>query len=176
MMEYENNLKLMAVNKMKYLLVIAVVFCTACETAYKINYVTEPRGGYVTYTRTGDAVGIAPKIVNYGNNASYKSGGCYQVAPVTATWASGASVSHTQNTKLCGGVRTYTVTLSRPANYPGLQTDLQLAIQLEQNEADRKLQSDAAFFNAYMMMRPKTTTGTIRAIDENTIIYRETTK
>ena len=84
---------------------------------------------------------MAPAEAVYDPNAmkNFKAAdGCYLVRGFEARWVSGATAG-VENVRLCGGATgSYTITLSRDSSAPGLERDLQFALQLHPVRAQQQ--------------------------------------
>ena len=113
----------------------AIAVLAGCATppkGAKLTYETVPRGA--TIYEGGQSVGIAPVMRSYPADAA---GGQIRTPEVTAVWPSGAKT--TFYTFLKPGDDNVT-TLTRPANAPNLQADLDNAKQYANAEERLKAQ------------------------------------
>lgn len=116
-----------------------------------VTILSQPEGAYIS--ASGKGLGTAPLTQRITDNGSWvkDATGCYPVPEITAQWASGASA--VERTRLCGGLRgNYTITLSRPANAPGLNQDLAVANQQAATRAQQQqaqAQRDMAAIQMY---------------------------
>ncbi|MYJ75574.1 MAG: hypothetical protein F4089_10965, partial [Gammaproteobacteria bacterium] len=109
---------------------------------YTVNYTTEPAGAILTY-QDGDPIGMTPVSRDYREDSRYMDDeGCMLVYGVTATWASGARASTGRTIRLCKGIGDYRVHLVRPADAPGLETDIRVATMLTDAAARRKKEAE----------------------------------
>ncbi len=123
---------------------------SGCATQAKLTLISQPEGAYMTEKGTGQSYGIAPVSVVYSPSALEKSkwkDGCYYVKGFEARWVSGVTASP-DRIKLCGSpVGHYKFTFTRDAASPGLDKDLQFALQVkatraQEQEAETVLYSD----------------------------------
>lgn len=126
---------------------LAVLLTLAgCAPYTTLNIETYPVGGYVTESKTGVVLGIAPLQSYYAHESIQRSrgaDGCYVVEGLTVTWVSGAKQTISPIT-LCGSIwDTYTLKFHRPSDTEGLEQDLQFAIQV-QTLISQQQQAEAA--------------------------------
>ena len=170
------------VNDMRNSLFTVILVITLSGCSYGLTYHSQPPGALIKHTENGNVIGMAPINVDYGNDPRFKSDGCYRVAGVTAVWVSGAQAKTENIITLCGTPQEYVITLSRPASAPDLEKDMNFAIKIQNNailqqQANQQAQSNAIqMFNALQSTKPKTTTGTIRSLGDDALIYQETTR
>jgi hypothetical protein len=117
--------------------------CVAFGTALILGAcATEPRGAKLTYEtsplgatlyESGQPIGVAPQMRSYP--ATSDAGGQIRTPEVTAVWPSGAKTSF--YTFLKPGDDNVT-TLTRPANAPNAQVDLENAKKYASDEERRK--------------------------------------
>ena len=96
--------------------------CATSPNQSSIRFDSNPTGAQISIS--GRQFGQAPTTVTYTFNQ--KNGEA--VFPITATWASGAQA--TVQIKFVGGAEGG-FTIQRPANAPGLDADIQIAMQLQ---------------------------------------------
>ncbi len=118
--------------------------CVAFATALILGgCATEPRGAKLTYEtsplgatlyESGQPIGVAPQMRSYPA-ATSDAGGQIRTPEVTAVWPSGAKTSF--YTFLKPGDDNVT-TLTRPANAPNAQVDLENAKKYASDEERRK--------------------------------------
>lgn len=114
---------------------------------------TNPAGGYVTEFDTGLVAGVSPVVMYYDPAALvYRNAdGCFLVKGFSVQWVSGATAAVNPVT-LCGSTYDdYFLTVNRPATAPGLEKDLQFALQL-QTLAAQQQQAEAARQAAALQM------------------------
>ncbi|MEO5688499.1 MAG: hypothetical protein ABIR54_14170 [Burkholderiaceae bacterium] len=110
----------------------AIAVLAGCATpppGAKLTYETSPAGA--TLWVGGKSLGVAPVMQRYDADAS---GGQIRTPDVTAVWPSGAKTTFWTFLKVGDDNVT---TLTRPANAPNLQADLDNA-RSYQNDADRQ--------------------------------------
>ncbi len=111
----------------------------------------------------------------------YVVDGCLRTKGVTAKWVSGAQTSSPNVITLCSKSGEFTYNLSRPADAPGLESDMRFAQEVERTRIMKKQaaiaiqQVQLQMIQMFNSMQPKTTTGTIWG-PGGTINYKETTK
>ena len=119
--------------------IVAIAGCAdTAPSGAKLTYETSPPGA--TLFEAGKQIGVAPVMRSYPANPA---GGQIRTPDVTAVWPSGAKAEF--YTFLKPGDDNIT-TITRPANAPNLQADLDNAKSF-QKEADRRkaeLQRDVA--------------------------------
>ena len=111
----------------------AIAVLAGCATpprGAKLTYETSPAGA--TLYEGGQSLGVAPVMRSYPGDAA---GGPIRTPDVTAVWPSGAKT--TFYTFLKPGDDNVT-TLTRPANAPNLQADLDNAQKYQSEEERRK--------------------------------------
>jgi hypothetical protein len=111
---------------------LAMVVLSGCAGSLTINSV--PQGALISSNK--QALGQSPLVITLSKDSAQTmplaANGCYMAPGFTAQWASGAEAASPENTALCNGLDSdYVVTISRPANAPGLDKDLQVANQRE---------------------------------------------
>lgn len=135
-------------DRIKGLMVVLLItlFLEGCATQAELTVITQPEGAYVSEAGSGTGFGIAPVVIYYNPQQlrqSINAKGCFMVRGLEARWASGA-VAATETVELCGSdVGYYTFTLSRPPSYPGLDKDLQMAMQIQSGRAQQQQASAA---------------------------------
>ena len=106
--------------------VILLSSCVARQTT--VNVISQPPGAFITEVATGK---LSPErtpntIFIYNIDASFPkdTSGCYLIKALEATWPSGATARTPDPIKLCGNPgEHFTVTIDRPVDEPGLETD-----------------------------------------------------
>ena len=112
--------------------IVLLAGCASAPRGAKLTYETSPAGA--TLYEGGQSLGIAPQMRSYPGDAS---GGQIRTPDVTAVWPSGAKTVF--YTFLKPGDDNVT-TLTRPANAPNLQADLDNAKQYVSAEERLKAQ------------------------------------
>lgn len=141
------------VTKIKLLLgMLILILSTGCAMQPSLTIYTQPLGGYVTEVDTGFTSGIAPTIHYYQpQTLTPDKSGCFLVKGVNVKWVSGAVTTVTP-IKLCGSIYgSYNITINRPAGVPGLEQDLQFALQVQSMIAQQQ-QAEAARQAAMLQM------------------------
>ena len=138
--------------KQAIFLILCALLISSCGSQYTLNIDTVPTGATI---RGGGMAGAkaTPTQVFYNPDPNYRhpTTGCYLVRGFHATWHSGATVTSLDPLPLCGKFDTWTLTLKRPSEHPGLQTDLlvEQRILLErQLRAERGAAAMAAGFES----------------------------
>ena len=104
-----------------------------CAGSLTVNSV--PQGALISSNK--QAIGQSPLVITLTKDSTkgfpQTANGCYMAPGFIAQWASGAEAASPESTILCNGLDSdYTVTISRPANAPGLDKDLKVANEREQ--------------------------------------------
>jgi hypothetical protein len=106
----------------------------AVGTQATLTIHTQPEGAFLIEKQTGTSYGIAPKTVIYHAALLHKiktDDGCFMVYGFEARWVSGVTASLDQ-IRICGSVvGDYTITFRRDPDAPGLQEDMQFALQVQ---------------------------------------------
>jgi hypothetical protein len=151
----------------KILVLAAAVFVSGCATQAVLEVYSQPPGAYITEVESGRAFGISPIFAVYDPSILQQHQnpkGCYMVRGFEAKWVSGARTTITP-IELCGAATgRFNITLARDPKAPGLDRDMQFAIQVQQAAAAQQQaaaaqqQADAAnqaaFWNAYRALNP----------------------
>lgn len=111
---------------------LVMVVLSGCAGSLTINSV--PQGALISSNK--QALGQSPLVITLSKDSAQAmplaANGCYTAPGFSAQWASGAEAASPENTALCNGLDSdYVVTISRPANAPGLDKDLTVANQRE---------------------------------------------
>lgn len=113
---------------------LGVLSGCAIGTQATLTIYTQPEGALLTEKHTGTTYGIAPKTVIYNAAILHNiktDDGCFMVHGFEARWVSGVT-SSLEQIRLCGSVvGDYTITFSRDPNAPGLESDMQFALQVQ---------------------------------------------
>jgi len=136
----------------------ALFALTGCASQALLTVRSQPEGAFITENGTGTSYGAAPVAVVY-NKAALRphadSNGCYLVKGFQAHWVSGV-VSQLPLVRLCGSATgNYTIQFNRDPSAPGLDKDLQFALQIQTLRAQQQQAqaaqdaADAALFNAW---------------------------
>ncbi|HTR00234.1 MAG TPA: hypothetical protein VMH83_09600 [Candidatus Acidoferrum sp.] len=116
---------------------------TASAGEVRLMVFSQPEGAYLTELGSGKSLGITPVALDYDEQSLARhqmADGCYVVDGIAARWASGAS-TNVESVRLCHDQSDLLqVTLTRPLDYPGLETDQRIAlhvhaIQVRQQQA-----------------------------------------
>jgi hypothetical protein len=127
------------------IIIISILFA-GCATKASLSISSQPEGAYITEVDTGKPFGMTPISLVYNPDAltQHKNAeGCYLVNGFEARWVSGAMTKISQ-IKLCGSnYGTYNITFNRNSSQPGLDKDMQFAVQLQMLRAQQR-QAQAA--------------------------------
>ncbi|TJY59848.1 hypothetical protein E4T66_11740 [Sinimarinibacterium sp. CAU 1509] len=122
---------------MRYVLVAVLgLLFSSCATQATMTIYSQPPGAYITEIGTEMALGIAP-VVSYYNESALRANrsdaqGCYLIKGFEAQWVSGARAASTEAIRLCKGTtNNYIWTITRNSDDPGLDKDLQFALQIQ---------------------------------------------
>ncbi len=111
--------------KQAIFLISCALLVSGCTNQYTLTIDTVPTGA--TIQEVGMMiVKAAPRQLFYNRDPKHyhPTTGCFMVKGVKAIWQSGATAASLNPLPLCGKFDAWTLTLSRPSGYPGLQTDL----------------------------------------------------
>jgi hypothetical protein len=135
--------------RLAFLALIAVL-ASGCATQASLTVRSQPEGAFITEKGSGKSYGIAPVTVFYDGATLLRhkgADGCYLVKGFEARWVSGTKAS-LELIRLCGSsVGDYNISFSRDPAQPGLDKDLQFALQLQALRAQQqqaKAAQDAA--------------------------------
>ncbi len=151
-------MKLFAVRLAAVAVIAALAGCATEPTGAKLTYETSPAGA--TIYEGGQSLGIAPVTHSYPAAAN---GGQIRTPEVTAVWPSGAKTTFW--TFLKQGDDNVT-TLSRPANAPNLQADLDNAQKYVSAEQRLKAQQARDQARASARCQAQTQGGVVAGIDD----------
>jgi hypothetical protein len=121
--------------------------CTSNTTTLVVK--SEPDGAYISQIGTGNSLGVAPvtrafdkaELVQKDKRDKEKRN-CFRVPGFNARWISGATASSAPYIRLCDPVgKSFTVTLRRNANDPGLEKDVEFSLQ----DKDVQIKQQQAF-------------------------------
>ena len=132
--------------------------CATEPTGARLTYETSPAGA--TIYEGGQSLGVAPVTHSYPAAAN---GGQIRTADVTAVWPSGAKTTFW--TFLKPGDDNVT-TLTRPANAPNLQADLDNAQKFASAEARLKAQQARDQARGSARCQAQTQGGVVAGIDD----------
>ena len=137
--------------KQAIFLIFAALLLSSCGSQYTLNIDTVPTGA--TIRTPGYDAGYAPTKIHYNPDPKFidPTTKCWRAKMITATWLSGATAASNNPIQLCGEFDTWTLTLKRPSDYPGLQTDLMVEQRIlfeRQLKADRGATAMAAGFQS----------------------------
>lgn len=139
--------------------VLLTVILTGCTTQATLTIQSQPDGAYVSEAGTGRPWGIAPVLVYYdrGNLTRFRGkDGCYVVKGFEARWVSGI-VAKLNAVRLCGSpTGNYVITAARDPSQPGLDKDMQFALQVQATRAQQQqasAASDAALISAWSTLQ-----------------------
>ncbi len=121
-----------------FLAATLVFLLTGCSTQASLTVRSQPAGAYITEVGTGTSYGIAPATIHYDPAALARTktaDGCFLVRGLEAHWVSGV-VTSLDTIRLCGSTTGYyNITYNRDPAQPGLDQDLQFALQVPQPES-----------------------------------------
>ncbi len=137
---------------------LSLAGCATEPTGAKLTYETSPAGA--TIYEGGQSLGVAPVTHSY---PAAPNGGQIRTPEVTAVWPSGAKTSFW--TFLKPGDDNVT-TLSRPANAPNLQADLDNAQKYASAEARLKAQQARDQARSSARCQAQTQGGVVAGIDD----------
>lgn len=150
-----------------YCFLLLAVLATGCATQATLTIYTQPEGAFITERGTGTSFGASPVTVSYDPLALSRhmnSKCCFLVKGFDAHWVSGVVASLGQ-IELCGSrYGSYQITYSRDSAAPGLERDMQFALQVQAARAQQqqaKAAQDAALaslFQAWQSTQPVTCT------------------
>lgn len=148
-------MKVVRTDQLALLLGVALAI-TGCKSTMVVY--SQPDGAYITEVSSGTSFGMAPATVVYKSKTlkqNVDENGCYLVRGVQATWVSG--VSATMNPiRLCGRSNgTYNITISRDPSLPGLDKDLQFALQIQSARAQDQQQLIQLFQQQQLISQPQ---------------------
>jgi len=112
--------------KTPFKLVYALVACLVggCTTQLEMQINTIPQGAKIS-SMVGQTASYSPTIWHYPIvQKSIDDSGCHHVVGYDVEWKSGAKTQSRNPIVLCGNTGSWQITIERPANYPGLETDL----------------------------------------------------
>lgn len=122
-------------------LAVSALILTGCSTT--VVFESDIEGALVT-TVAGQQYGVTPVAISFSNDdldASRDIDGCARILGVTYTWPSGAKASSPNPIVLCGENSRYRYILKRPTDAPGIEKDLQNALQLSKRR-EAQLQAE----------------------------------
>ena len=120
---------------------LSVLILSGCSST--VIFESDLEGAEVT-TIAGQKYGVTPVSVFFSNDdldASRGPDGCARILGVTYTWPSGAKVSSPNPIVLCGDGYQFRYIMKRPSDAPGLEKDLQNALQLSKRR-EAQLQAE----------------------------------
>ena len=129
-----------------FFVIIAVLASGCASTQATVTVRSQPDGAYFTsVSGTGYADGIGPVTAYYNfSDSTPGKNGCYRASGFKAQWVSGASAT-IKTLELCGSpVGSYEFTFSRPQSAPGLDKDMQFALQLQAQRNQEEQAKNAA--------------------------------
>jgi len=134
-----------------------------CASQASLTIYSQPEGAFLTEAGTGNAYGAAPITVWYEPAALRQfrdSNGCFLVKGFEARWVSGVAAS-LDSIRLCGSENGYfQITFNRDPSQPGLDKDMQFALQLQAVRAQQQQAqaaedaAAAALFSAWSDSQP----------------------
>lgn len=145
-------------------LATVVVLVAGCATQASLMVLSQPEGAFITEKETGTSYGTTPLTVVYDGATLLRNqtvDGCYLTKGLEARWVSGI-VASLEFVRLCGSnVGNYSISFSRDPAKPGLNKDLQFALQLQgvraqQQQAQAVQDAAAAAFFQQWANSPRT--------------------
>lgn len=135
-----------------FMVVLFAVLMSGCATEATMIVKTQPSGAYITDVESGEAYGIAPVVVHYDlSGMTTDSAGCYSVVGLKAQWVSGAQAEK-EAIQLCNGAGDYETLIIRDSSIPGLDQDLQFALQVQAVRAQQEQAASANYAAAAALM------------------------
>lgn len=119
----------------RLVLLTTSILATGCASNVGLTVHSQPIGAYITQ-EDGTAFGMSPVYVSYNKKTLWSrqnldQNGCSKVRTLTARWASGAE-TRLENLVLCKRIGTeQQITINRDPTVPGLDVDLQMALQVQ---------------------------------------------
>jgi hypothetical protein len=124
-----------------YLVATAMSLLVGCTQYATLTVNTQPEGAFITETQSGASIGIAPVTISYVATEVAQhptADGCYLVNGLEARWVSGVTAS-LETIKLCGlPVADFTISMNRDPKAPGLDKDMQFAVQVQSSRAKQR--------------------------------------
>tara|TARA_R110000772_G_scaffold34570_2_gene83834 strand:+ start:133 stop:633 length:501 start_codon:yes stop_codon:yes gene_type:complete len=107
-----------------------------CASHAKLVIESVPEGANVIDSITGEDYGVAPRTVYYDTtDVTPDSDRCFYLNGFETRWMSGAT-EQTELVKVCGNTTgAYKIAVSRPSSYPGIEQDMEWALQIQQEQA-----------------------------------------
>lgn len=125
--------------------------CATMPNTVGVTFYSQPDGALLHEHVSNRDIGMAPVRLVYTWDPRFIVGNCLHIQGVTAKWVSGVTTSTTDRIRICGAPGgEFNVSLPRPRNASGLQTDMQFALQVQQTRAIQA-QSDAALATQSLM-------------------------
>jgi hypothetical protein len=117
--------------------------CATQANQARLAISSVPEGANITDSITGEDYGVAPVIVYYdAADIRPDSEGCFYLNGIDARWVSGAT-EQTESLSVCGSTTgIYQITIGRPSSYPGLEQDMERALQIQQERAEAQARAD----------------------------------
>lgn len=121
------------------------ILLSACAKILDVNYTCTPIGADLVEIETGKSLGSCPTHITYNIPSNVNKNSFFKINGITATWASGTSVStdETISVDLSQG-RYQAYNFARPKNVAGYQADSEYALQLRQQALAAQANNQAA--------------------------------
>lgn len=132
---------------------VAALLLSGCSTT--VVFESDIEGATVT-TVVGQKYGTTPVSVSFSNDdldASRQADGCARILGVVYTWPSGATVASPDPIVLCSDASVHRYVMKRPPQAPGLEQDLQFALQLakkRQAQLQAELEAERLYNDRFM--------------------------
>ncbi len=136
--------------KQAIFLSLYALLVSGCGSPYVLNIDTVPTGATIWQAGATSSY-TTPVELAPDPNFRHPTTKCILVTKVYAKWQSGATATSQDPIQLCGEFDTWTLTLKRPAGYPGLQIDLMVEQRIlfeRQLKAERGAAAMAAGFQS----------------------------
>ena len=126
----------------------------ACAPTYSLTVQTNPQGALLVEEGTG-AQFVSPAVLTYQLAAQQRrSDGCFYVRRLVAHWTSGATTGPPQPISLCGNYSSWTLTIERPADPPGLEQDIAAAIARQRELESARINQEIARLEMQALAAP----------------------
>jgi len=119
--------------KMIYPMISVIILfgLTSCASNIGLTYKTQPLGAMVSFI-DGRQIGETPAKLYYKWDEKYVRNGCLHIKGFTAKWVSGAQATSPETLRVCNSSGDFEYTLARPTDAPGLEKDMNYAMQTQQ--------------------------------------------
>jgi hypothetical protein len=133
------------------LAVTLTALLAGCSNTKTLTVHTNPQGAVLTWD--GQQY-LAPTSLSFDLTKleQYRdASGCFEVEPFTARWASGAIAGTHDPVRLCGDHASWSLTIERPTDPPGLEQDLAAAEARYQQIEEARVRHQDAMLNIAAM-------------------------